>query len=155
RMIGLNVTALVRVTHAAIRAFVAGGGGAIINIASVVGIVPEVLNGVYGGAKAFVIAFSRSLHKEFADKNIRIQAVLPGATATDFWDIAGTPLDELPGDIVMKADAMVDAALAGFDQGEVFTIPSLPNIADWEAYEAARQNIIPKLSLSSPAARYG
>ena len=54
----------------------------------------------------------------------------------------------------MKADEMVDAALAGFDQGEFITIPSLPDLADWEAYEAARQHLIPKLSLSSPAERY-
>ena len=46
------------------------------------------------------------------------------------------------------------AALAGFDQGELITIPSLPEVTDWEAYEAARQNLIPKLSLSRPAARY-
>jgi uncharacterized protein len=49
---------------------------------------------------------------------------------------------------------MVDSAFAGFDQGELFTIPSLPNVADWEAYEAARQKMIPELSLSTPAARY-
>jgi len=55
----------------------------------------------------------------------------------------------------MKADDLVDAAIAGFDQCELVTIPSLPDIADWEAYEAARQNMIPKLSLSSPAVRYG
>src|SRR5215204_3098805 len=66
------------------------GAGSIINIASVVGIAPEVLNGVYGGSKAFVLAFSLSLHKEFAAKNIRIQAVLPGATATEFWGLSGT-----------------------------------------------------------------
>jgi short-subunit dehydrogenase len=153
-MIGLNVTALVRLTYAALPGFLKRGGGAIINIASVVGIVPELLNGVYGGTKAFVIAFSRSLHKEFAGRNIRVQVVLPGATATDFWDIAGTPLQQVPPEMVMNADEMVDAALAGFDQGEFVTIPALPNIADWEAYEAARQNLIPKLSLSSPARRY-
>jgi uncharacterized protein len=56
--------------------------------------------------------------------------------------------------MVMKADAMVDAALAGFDQGEVFTIPSLPDVAEWDAYEAAREKLIPKLSLRSPASRY-
>jgi short-subunit dehydrogenase len=155
RMVGLNVTALVRMTYAVMPGFLERGGGAIINIASILGIVPELLNGVYGGTKAFVIAFSRSLYKEFAETSIRIQAVLPGATATDFWDIAGTPLDQIPGEVVMKADAMVDAALAGFDQGEIFTIPALPDSADWEAYEAARQNMIPNLSLSSPAARYG
>jgi uncharacterized protein len=49
---------------------------------------------------------------------------------------------------------MVDAAIAGFEQGELITIPSLPDMSDWEAYETARQNLIPKLSRSSPAARY-
>lgn len=55
----------------------------------------------------------------------------------------------------MNADETVDAALAGFDQGEFITIPSLPNIADWNAYEAAKQNLMSKLSFDSPAARYG
>ena len=155
RMIGLNVTALVRLTYAIVPAFVSRGRGAIINIASIVGIAPELLNGVYGGTKAFVLACSRSLHKEFAERKIRVQVVLPGATATDFWDIAGTPLERLPSQMVMKADDLVDAAMAGFDQGELVTIPSLPEMADWEACEAARQNMIPKLSLRSPAARYG
>ena len=54
----------------------------------------------------------------------------------------------------MNADEMVEAAIAGFELGETITIPSLPDGADWETYEAARQNVIPKLSLSSPAGRY-
>jgi len=152
-MIELNVSALVRLTHAVLPALLERGG-AIINIASVVGIVPELLNGVYGGTKAFVLAFSRSLQKEFANRKTRVQVVLPGATATDFWQIAGTPLEEVPNGMVMKAEEMVDAALAGFDRGEFVTIPSLPDIADWEAYEAAREKLIPNLSLSSPAPRY-
>ena len=152
-MIDLNVTALVHLTYAALPAFIKRGGGAIV-IASIVGIAPELLNGVYGGPKAFVLAFSRALHKEFADLHIRVQVVLPGATATDFWETAGTPLDRVPTEMVMRADEIVDAALAGFDEGELITIPSLPDIADWEAYETARQNLIPKLSRSSPAARY-
>ncbi len=45
----------------------------------------------------------------------------------------------------------MDAALAGLDQGEFVTIPSLPDAADWDAYEAARQKLIPNLSLSTPA----
>lgn len=153
-MISLNVTALTRLTYAAVPGFVARGGGSLINIASIVGIAPEVLNGVYGGTKAFVLAFSQSLKHELADKNIRVQAVAPGATATDFWDIAGTPIQHLPGDIVMTADAMVDAALAGLDMGEFVTIPSLPDIADLQAYEAARQKLMPNLSRQVPAARY-
>ena len=153
-MITLNVGALTRLTYAAAPGFVARGGGTIINIASIVGVAPEILNGVYGGTKAFVLALSQSLHKELADKNVRIQAVLPGATATDFWGTAGLPVEHLPGEIVMRADDMVDAALAGLDQGELITIPSLPDAADWQAYEAARQKLMPTLSRSVPAARY-
>lgn len=153
-MIDLNVTALARLTYAAVPGLVARGGGSIINIASIVAIGPEILNGVYGGSKAFVLAFSQSLKHELSDKNIRIQVVAPGATATDFWEIAGTPIQHLPGEIVMQAEDMVDAALAGFDQGELVTIPSLPDIADWNAYEAARQKLLPNLSKQEPAARY-
>ena len=153
-MIALNVTALTRLTYAAVPGLVARGGGAIINIASIAAIAPEILNGVYGGTKAFVLAFSQSLRKELADKSIRVQAVLPGATATDFWDVAGQPVSHLPSQIVMRADAMVDAALVGFDQGELVTIPALPDAADWQAYEAARQKLLPNMSHATPAARY-
>ena len=155
RMVDVNVTALVRLTHAIAPAFVQRGGGTIVNIASAVAIWPELLNGVYGGTKAFVLAFSRSLHKELAGSNIRVQAVLPGATDTGFWSIAGTPVDRLPRESVMGAEDLVDAALAGLDQGELVTIPSLPDVAEWDAYEAARQRMLPKLSLSAPAERYG
>jgi short-subunit dehydrogenase len=112
------------------------------------------LNGVYGGTKAFVLALSRSLHHELADKGVRVQAVLPGATATGFWDIAGRPLSKLPAKIVMPVGEMVDAALAGLDLGEFATVPSLPDMADWDAFEAARQRLIPNLSRAHPAARY-
>ena len=153
-MIDLNVTALTRLSYAAAPVFVARGGGTIINISSVVAVAPEVLNGVYGGSKAYVLAFSQSLHKELAEKNVRIQVVLPGATATNFWDAAGGSLDHLPGNMVMQSDDLVDAALAGFDQGELVTIPSLPDVADWRAYEGARQKLVPNLSLNSVPARY-
>jgi uncharacterized protein len=153
-MIKLNVVALTRLTYAAAPAFAARGRGTIINIASIVAIAPEMLNGVYGGTKAFVLALSRSLHHELADKGVRVQAVLPGATATGFWDIAGRRLSKLPANIVMPVGEMVDAALAGLDLGEFATIPSLPDMADWDAFEAARQRLIPNLSRAHPAARY-
>ncbi|WP_193453172.1 SDR family NAD(P)-dependent oxidoreductase [Pseudomonas nitroreducens] len=153
-LLTLNVNVLTRLTYAAVPGFVARGGGTLINIASIVAIAPEVLNGVYGGSKAFVLAFSQSLRHELADTNVRVQVVLPGATATDFWGLAGTPLEHLPDAIVMKADDMVDAALAGLDQGEFVTIPALPEIADLDDYESARQKLMPNLSRSLPAARY-
>jgi uncharacterized protein len=154
QMIELNVTALVRLTYAVMPAFLERAKGAVINISSALGMAPELLNGVYGGTKAFVLAFGLSLHKEFSGRGIRVQTVVPGATATDFWDLSATPLNGLPAGVVMNADDMVEAAIAGFELGEIITIPSLPDVADWETYEAARQNLIPKLSLSSPAGRY-
>ncbi|KXU86892.1 AraC family transcriptional regulator [Caballeronia megalochromosomata] len=154
RMIDLNVTALTRLTYAAVPGFVARGKGAVINIASIVSIAPEILNGVYGGTKAFVLAFSQSLHRELSGKGVQVQAVLPGATATDFWETGGLPLENLDKAIVMSAGDMVDAALVGFDRGELVTIPSLHDGAKWDAYEAARQAMAPELSTDTPAARY-
>ncbi|AQV96706.1 SDR family oxidoreductase [Cupriavidus necator] len=155
-MIELNVTALTRLTYAAAPAFVARGQGTIINIASVVAVAPEVLNGVYGGSKAFVLAFTQSLQHELAGKGVRVQAVLPGATRTEFWDTAGQPVENLPQWVgVMSGDDLVDAALAGLDQGEVITVPSLPDLADWNTFEAARTALGPNLSRDQPAARYG
>lgn len=153
-MIDLNVTALARLTYAASPRFVARGGGTIINIASIVAVAPELLNGIYGATKSFVLAFSQSLHHELAAKGVRVQAVLPGAIRTEFWDVAGQPVDNLPQSIVMDADDLVDAALAGLDQGELATLPSLPDVADWKAFESARAALGPNLSRDKPAARY-
>ena len=115
-MIALNVRALTRLTYAAAPKLVARGAGTIINIASVVGISPETLNGVYGATKAYVLALSHSLQHELADKGIRVQAVL----------------------IVMSVDDMVDAALSGLDQGEIVTIPFLHDGDEWTRFEASR-----------------
>jgi len=154
QLIELNVTALTRLTYAVVPGFVARGQGDIINIGSIVGMAPEILNGVYGGSKAFVYAFSQSLHHELASQGVRIQVVLPGATATDFWAIGGLALEHLDPNIVMSAEQMVDAALLGFDRGELVTIPSLHDEQEWQAYEAARQVMSGHLSNKLVAPRY-
>jgi hypothetical protein len=154
-MIALNITALTRLRYAAPPAFVALSAGMIINIASVVGISPETLNGVYGATKAYVIAFSLSLQHELADKGIRIQAELPGVTATDLWEIAGLPWQKLLASIVMSLEDMVDAALVGLDQGELVTIRSLHDGDEWTHFEAARRVRWQRIGNSTPAPRYG
>jgi uncharacterized protein len=154
-MIRLNITALMRLTYATVPGFVARGAGTIINISSGVAIAHETLNGVYSGTKAFVLALTHSLVHELADKGVRVQAVLPGATATEFWETVGVPVHHLPPETVMTANDVVDAALAGLDLGEIVTIPSLANNADWERYEAARRAMsLAKLSRTIPAPRY-
>ena len=155
RMIALNVEALTRLTYAAVPGLVKRGYGAIINISSIVAIAPELLNGVYGGTKAFVLGFSQSLRHELVNTGVKVQVVLPGATATNFWNSAGKPVEHLPPEIVMSAEDMVDAALAGFEQGEFVTIPALPDVEQWQSYESARQVLMPNLSRVEPAARYG
>jgi hypothetical protein len=96
RMTMLNVQALTRMTHAVGPGFVKRGYGTIINIASTVAIAPEVGNAVYGGTKAFVLAFSQSLRHELANAGVTVQVVLPGATATDFRKRSGKQVEPLP-----------------------------------------------------------
>lgn len=153
-MIQLNVVALTRLSRAAAPAFVARGGGTLINIASIVAVATGILNGAYSGSKAYVVNFSQALQQELGAKGLRVQAVLPGATRTEFWDTSGIPVDGLPQDMVMSAEDMVDAALVGFDIGEHITIPSLPDRADWDRFEATREALAPHLSRSQPAERY-
>ena len=156
-LINLNVTALTRLTYAVVPQFVHRGHGTIINISSIVAVAPELLNGVYGGTKAFVLAFTQSLYHELQAKGVRVQAVLPPGTRTQFFSVAGTPIETMPEERrnrLMSPDDLVDAALVGLDQGELVTLPSLPDKAEWEEYEAARQRMIPNLLRPEPAERY-
>jgi len=153
-MILLNVLAPSRLALAAIPGFVGRGKGTLINISSVLALAPERFNGAYSGTKAYLLNLSLRLQQEVASRGVRVQVVLPGATRTEIWEKAGTDIATLPPSMVMDVDSMVDAALAGLDRGEVVTIPALPDVADWDAYEAARQRMIPNLSGSVPAARY-
>ena len=155
KMIELNVNALTRLTVAALPGFVARTNGLIINIASIVALAPELLNGTYSGTKAYVVNLTQSLHHEVGDKGVQVQAVLPGATSTEFWDRAGLPVHNLPAEIVMTAEEMVDASLAALDQRELITIPSLPEAADWQRFNDARLALGPNLSRQHAAARYG
>lgn len=152
-MIDLNVTALTRLTYAAAPAFVSRSAGTIINIASVVGIAVEALNGVYSASKSYVLSFGHSLQKDLAEKGVRVQTVLPGATATEFWDIAGYA-PQKTSEITMSTEDCVDAALAGLDAGEQVTIPGLHEGELWTKWEADRREISPKFRNRKPAPRY-
>jgi short-subunit dehydrogenase len=153
-MINLNVLALTRLAAAAASAFVARRAGTIVNIGSVVALMPENFSAVYLSTKAYVLAFSEALRKELAEAGVRVQAVLPGATRTEIWERAGLDLSKVPESNVMQVDDLVDAALAGLDAGETVTIPSLPDVADWEEFKRARLHLAPNLSRNQPAARY-
>jgi hypothetical protein len=153
-MIELNVTALTRLTAAVLPGFLERSRGLIINIASIGALSPERFNGTYTATKVYAVNLTQSLHHEVGDKGIQVQAVLPGLTSTEFWDRVGLPVDNLPEQAVMTTDEMVDASLAGLDRQELITIPSLPNIADWQKFETARLTLGPNLSHKHAADRY-
>jgi short-subunit dehydrogenase len=153
-MVRLNAIVPMRLAGTAAPGFVARGHGTLINIASVLALAPELFNGTYSGTKAFVLNLSLSLHKELQPHGVRVQAVLPGGTRTEIWAKSGVDIDSLPQERLMETGEMVDAALAGLDQGELVTIPSLPDAADWERFDAARLALGPNLSRDHAAARY-
>ncbi len=152
-MIDINITALTRLTYAAAPAFVARGKGGIINISSAVAIAVENLNGVYSASKSFVLSFGHSLQKDLAERGVRVQTVLPAATATEFWDIAGYAPQKASA-TTMRAEDLVDAALAGFDAGELVTIPALHETEAWTRWEQERRAMAAKFGNAKPAPHY-
>ena len=97
---------------------------------------------------------TQGLREEFGASKVRLQAVLPGATRTEIWERSGMDITAVDPETIMDVNDLVDAALAGLDQGELITIPSLPNPADFDAYNAARRNLIPNVSRRLPAERF-
>lgn len=154
QMVSLNVLAPSRLAAAVLPGFLSRNHGTLINISSVLALAPELFNGAYSGTKAYLLNLSLNLQQKVAGSAVRVQAVLPGATRTDIWRKSGTDLAALPQGMLMDVDEMVDAALAGLDQGEAVTIPALPDAAEWEAASAARLKMAPHLSLQHAAARY-
>jgi short-subunit dehydrogenase len=154
-LIQLNVTAVARLANAAAKAFVQRGRGTIVNVGSVVGLLPEYRSVVYGATKAFVLYLTQGLNEEIGGAGVQLQAVLPGATRTEIWERSGRDPADLDPARTMDVDELVDAALAGLDRGELITIPSLLDPAEWDAFQAARLKMAPNLSNAHPAERYG
>jgi len=152
RIVNLNATAPVRLANAVAARFAKAGHGAIINISSVLALVPEYGSTLYGATKAFALFLSQSLHFELGPKGVYVQAVLPAATRTEIWKHAGKDVNKVPG--VMEVGELVDAALAGFDRRESITIPPLPDATQWTDFEAARKVMIPNFSQAHAAERY-
>ncbi len=151
-LIRLNVTSVTRLAGAVVPRFLRAGAGSIVNIASVVGLAPEIPFGAYGATKAFVLALSQNLHAELGGRGLYVQAVLPAATRTEIWERSGRDVNTLKN--VMEVGELVDAALVGFDRRELVTIPSLPDSGQWDAFDAARRAMLPNFAQAHAAERY-
>ncbi|GIL41650.1 SDR family NAD(P)-dependent oxidoreductase [Roseiterribacter gracilis] len=154
QLIALNITAPTVLASAAGKQFVAKKSGAIVNIASVLAVAPELFDGVYSGSKAYILNLTLGLAEKLQGTGVYAQAVLPGATRTEIWAKSGKDVNAFPTDWVMEVDDLVDAALVGFDKRETVTIPPLADESQWVAYETARKAMHGVLSRRDVAARY-
>ena len=153
-LIQLNVIALTRIARASAAAFTRRRYGTLVNISSALALKVRATAAIYRGTKAYVLQLSRVLQEELADKGVTVQVVLPGAVSTDIWSTNGIDVATLPKGSVMSPEEPVDAALAGLDHGELVTLPSLANVAEWERFEQARLALAQNLSLDRAAERY-
>jgi short-subunit dehydrogenase len=125
--IHLNVTALVRLTHAALGVMVPKGRGAVLNVSSLVSYQPGPDNATYTATKAFVTNFTESIHEELRGTGVTATAVLPGFTRTEFQDTAGMHgmTERLPRYVWMSAEAVASQALDAVGAGRAICIPGI------------------------------
>ncbi|MEU2829271.1 SDR family NAD(P)-dependent oxidoreductase [Streptomyces lavendulae] len=108
RMLDLLVKVPLRLTHALLPGLRERRRGAVLNLASVAGLLPT---GTYGAAKAWVIAFSESLRVDMEPYGVRVLAVVPGFTRTEFQERAGMDVSALRDAVWLEPETVVDKAL--------------------------------------------
>ena len=122
----LNVTALVDLAHACVPAMAERKAGGIINVASIAAFQPLPYHAVYGASKAFVLSFSLALWAEYREQGVRVVALCPGPTATNFFTVLEAP--EMP---VMgrrhTPQAVVMAGLRALEQGRPYAVEGRRN----------------------------
>lgn len=128
-MIKVHDTASLSLVHAALPGMRARGRGAIINVASVAGILPTPFNATYNATKSFLVALTEGLHQELAlkgVKGIRLQALCPGMTRSGFHAAAGATR-QVPERVWMTSQEVVEESLAALEKGTVVFIPGARN----------------------------
>jgi short-subunit dehydrogenase len=124
RQLDLNVRAVMRSTHAAVRAMTARGSGRIINVSSVAAFVPRGGNATYSASKAWVTMFSEALSVQLAGSGVTITAVCPGFTHTEFHERAHADMSHVPDRMWLDAATVVSEGLADSAKGKSISIPS-------------------------------
>jgi uncharacterized protein len=151
-MLELDVVALADLCARFLPGMVERGSGAVLNVASTAAFQPLPGQAAYGGAKAFVLSYTRSIATELKGTGVTATALCPGPVKTDFGQTAGfTPKEEkesLPPIMWVPAPEVARAAVAGMDAGKVVVIPGVANRAG-----AALATLAPKRLLSALVAR--
>jgi short-subunit dehydrogenase len=115
------VTAVMRLTHAALGPMTARGSGGIINVASVAAYQPR---GSYSAAKAWVTTFGAWASQEYAPRGVHLMTLCPGFTRTEFHQRMDVSRESVPRPLWLDVDRVVDEALADWDAGKMLSIPS-------------------------------
>lgn len=128
-MIEVNVAALVHLSQVAAQVFGERGDGAILNVSSVAGFLPGVGTATYNATKAFVTSFSESLHEELRDSGVKVSALCPGLTRTEFQDRAGWDATQMPDIAWQSADAVARIGLNGVHANRAVVVSGVQNKA--------------------------
>lgn len=124
RQLDLNVRAVLRLSHAAVRAMTARGKGRIINVSSVAGFVPRGSNASYSAGKAWVIMFSEALSVQLRSSGVTVTAICPGFTRTEFHERASADMSHVPERMWLDASDVVREGLADAFKGKPISVPS-------------------------------
>jgi len=120
-MLDVLVTAVLRLSHAALSTMVERGEGGVINVSSIAGELPR---GTYSAAKAYVTRFSEWADLTYRDKGVRTMALLPGFTKTEFHERMDVSRDSAPSWMWLEAEDLVREALEDYEKGKTISIPS-------------------------------
>jgi len=151
----LNAKSVTYLSQAVLPGFIRRNAGILINIGSVLSFCAYPFSTSYSATKAHVLLYTIGLRDELASTGVRIQAVLPSNTHTEIWEVSGMGVENLDPETVMSADDLVDAALAGLDQGETVTLPSLEDASLWATFDAVRIKMFKAAQTKKAASRYG
>lgn len=138
-MIDLNIRSLTNLAFVMLDDMRAHGGGAILNVASTAAFQPGPNMAVYFATKAYVLSFTEALHEEWKDRGIKISALCPGPTRTEFGDVAGIKTLGSFDRLAMEAEPVVRAGLEGLERNVAVVIPGTANkIGAWSTRLAPR-----------------